>query len=221
MRVEYLSYSIQRRNPVYGLTEKEIEIESIKSIAQGDSCNVYRVCFENHWGTHVDGPAHFFLNGKRIAHYNAEFWHFTSPQVIPVNAEPGQIISMDDLLVTIDSKTDLLLLQSGWSRYRGQDSYSLRNPGLSPEIGFWLRKERLCLRAIGFDFVSVSSFENRELGRIAHRAFLDPDGYGNPIVIIEDMCLQGDMQDLKEVWVAPLLVDSIDSAPCTVLGVFK
>ena len=76
------------------------------------------------------------------------------------------------------------------------------------------------VQAIGMDWISVSSFENRELGRQAHRAFLNRDGEGHPVLIIEDMDLSADLNGLREVWVAPLLVEGIDSAPCTIIGIF-
>jgi hypothetical protein len=62
--------------------------------------------------------------------------------------------------------------------------------------------------------------ENRELGRQAHRAFLNPESDGYPILIIEDMDLSANLNGLKQVWVAPLLVEGIDSAPYTIIGIF-
>jgi len=39
----------------------------------------------------------------------------------------------------------------------------------------------------GFDSISVSSFQNRMVGREAHRAFLDPKA---PILLLEDIDLR-------------------------------
>ena len=38
-------------------------------------------------------------------------------------------------------------------------------------------------------------------------------------MLIEHMDLSTDLQNLKEVWVAPLLIEGVDSAPCTVVGI--
>ena len=70
------------------------------------------------------------------------------------------------------------------------------------------------LKAIGLDIVSISSFQHREVGRIAHKEFL-----GRNILLIEDMYLS-DTGVPNSVIVAPLRVDYIDSAPCTVIGFY-
>ena len=220
-RIEYLSYPFEQNNPVYGRPDQPMIINPVKSIESGDTCNVYSFTMENHWGTHVDCPAHFFTNAPRITDYAAEYWFFSNPQVINIEVKAGQIISPNDLPDRVAETTDLLILKTGWYRYRKNPYYCLENPGISPELGTWLRKERKNIRAIGFDFISLSSYVNRMIGRQAHQVFLNPDSEGNPILIIEDMCLGADLKGLKEVWVAPLRLSSVDSAPCTVIGVFN
>ena len=137
-----------------------------------------------------------------------------------IKVKAGQIITQNDFSDSINSKTDLLLFQSGWSKFRGKEIYSLYNPGLSSELGLWLRQEHSSIRAVGIDWVSVSSFQHRELGRKAHKAFLDPSGKAAPIVLIEDMNLLDNLDNLREVLIVPLLVDTIDSVPCTAIGIF-
>lgn len=219
-RLEYLSYPLQQSNPVYGKPDQVISIKPDKSIDLGDTCNVYTITMENHWGTHVDCPAHFYSNAKRVTDYPADYWLFSNPQVMNLECKNGQIITLDDLPESIEEKTDCLIIKTGWYKHRMHPVYCLENPGISAELGLWLRNERKNIRAIGFDFISVSSYASREVGRQAHRAFLDPEGNNNPILIIEDMYLGYDLHILKELWVAPLLISSIDSAPCTVIGAF-
>lgn len=218
--IRYLSYKLSPFIPAYGSTRQRLEVREVKSIASGDSCQTFWIGMENHWGTHVDCPAHFFIQGSKVTDYPCGFWLFKKPQVVKIDAEPGQIITKRDLSDDIDEETDLLLFQSGWSRFRGKDIYSFRNPGLEPELGLWLRQMYPSLRAVGIDWVSISSFLHRDMGHEAHRAFLNPNAEGHPILIIEDMNLSADLHDLKEVMVAPLLVERIDSATCTVMGFF-
>jgi kynurenine formamidase len=73
-------------------------------------------------------------------------------------------------------------------------------------------------RAIGVDFVSSSSISHRDDGRAAHRAFLAPNDPGEPILLIEDMDLSADLSQLMRVVVAPLRVEGMDSACCTIIG---
>jgi kynurenine formamidase len=176
---------------------------------------------ENHWGTHVDCPAHFFSGGKAVSDYDAEFWFFEHPQVVNLDLQPGQLVSITNLTEHINFETDLLLLKTGWGAFRERSVYSLNGPGISPELGLYLRREYPGLRALGFDFISISSYANRAVGREAHRAFLDPAGENAPLPLIEDMNLSSDLSNLLAVWVAPLIVKEIDSAPCTVFAIFK
>ena len=66
------------------------------------------------------------------------------------------------------------------------------------------------------DLISISSYSNRDEGRKAHHAFLNPIE-GEPILLIEDMKLDH-VTRLKKVIVAPLLIDNADGSPCTVLA---
>lgn len=217
-KITLLSHPYTSKVPVYGGGSEFIDIRSIKSIQAGDSCNVYYFGMNNHWGTHVDGPNHFHESGMTVVDYPPETWFFTSPKLVSLELEPGQIVNVADLVDHVDGDVDFLLIQSNWTRFRGEDVYGRNNPGLSPDIADWLRHFPR-IRAVGIDWISVSSFANRELGREAHRAFLKPDG--PPFLLIEDMNLSdiGGNLLLKQVVVAPLFVTGLDSVPCTVYGI--
>lgn len=206
--------------PVYGGVG-QVDINVVRFIEMGDSANVFRITFENHWGTHVDAPNHFFCHGAKICQYPASFWIFDSPQIISVELKPAEVIGYGKWLDVLAKNTDLLLFRSNWSEFRKSTTYYTDNPGLSPEIGFYLRKHYPSLRAIGIDWISISSYCHREVGRQAHRAFLDPDGEGKPIILIEDMNIPTHTTSLREVRVFPLIIEGIDSAPCTIIGEFR
>lgn len=72
------------------------------------------------------------------------------------------------------------------------------------------------MSTVGMDLISVSSQLNRPAGRAAHRAFLDPEGEGEPVRLIEDMALQDCPGQLACVFVFPLLLEDADGAPVTV-----
>lgn len=216
---KYLSHRLDNVIPVYR-GSASLNISQIKSISEGDTTNSYRSILESHWGTHVDAPNHFFNNGEKIVDYPPEFWFFKSPEVIQITLNPSEILACDKWIESIRPDSDILLLQSGWGKFRGHDEYSLKNPGLHPDVGFFLRRRYPNLRAIGIDWISISSYQNRMLGREAHKAFLDPAGKNNPVLIIEDMELRSDLNSLKEIIVVPLIIDGFDSAPCTVIGKF-
>ena len=220
MRFRYLSYSLESENPVYGGGSASLNLRKTKSIAFGDSANVCQFMIGGHIGTHVDSPNHFFEDGKKIADYPAEFWIFKTPGIIRVTLEPSEALKCGKWLDSIAPAADILLLQSGWSAMRGERKYGMENPGIDPEVAFYLRKRYPKLRAVGIDWISVSPYSDRTLGRKAHQAFLDPAGDNNPIAIIEDMDLSCDLKGLREVFVVPLRVRESDSTPCTIIGGF-
>ncbi|HAG91205.1 MAG TPA: hypothetical protein DCL41_05005 [Bdellovibrionales bacterium] len=113
---------------------------------------------------------------------------------------------------------DFLLLRTGFEKRRGEESYWNNNPGFLPEVGFWLREEFPKVRAIGFDFISLTCFQKRELGREAHRAFLNPFKDKPPILIVEDMKLAHAPHTLRRIHLAPLMIENADGAPVTVLA---
>jgi kynurenine formamidase len=219
-KFRYLSYPLSQVVPAYGCEHVELTLKQIKSIRQGDPCNTFWLGLENHFGTHVDAPAHFYADGMTIAEYFPETWFSHRPCVIRIEVKENELIGIDSLAGHIPETADMVLVQSGFHRFRGTEKYTCHNPGLKPEVGIWLREKYPSVRLVGFDFISLSSFQNRNLGREAHRAFLDPHGVGVPILIIEDMDLSCELSGLLSVWVVPLRVVGLDSAPCTVIGVF-
>ena len=130
--------------------------------------------------------------------------------------EDSQIIQPELLNKKLDPSTDLILIRTGYEKFRGTNRYTLTPPGLSSKTAEFLRTHYPKLRCIGMDLISISSYSDREEGRKAHHAYLNPDT-GNPVLIIEDMKLSS-INYLKKVIVAPLLVDEADGAPCTVFG---
>ncbi len=161
----------------------------------------------------------FFDNGMKVVDYPADFWIFHKPQIIAVKAGPGEIISKEGLSEDVNPESDLLIFKSGWSKRRDEGEYCLRNPGIEPALGVWLRKSFPNIRALGIDWVSVSSYVHRDIGRKAHFEFLNPAGAGHPILLIEDMDIPEDLQSLNQIWALPLRVEELDSSPCTIIGV--
>lgn len=219
MGYRYLSYILKNDNPSYGGSET-IKINRMKSISNGDSANVYQFSLKSHCGTHIDAPNHFFDDGNRVSDCPAEFWLFKFPQAIRVDLKPSEVLNRGKWTESIKPDSDILLFQSGWAKVRGSKAYSSENPGIHPDVGLYLRQNYPRLRAIGIDWISISPYRNRPLGRKAHRVFLDPKGENNPVFIIEDMDLSGDLKRLKRVFVFPLRIEALDSSPCTAVGDF-
>jgi kynurenine formamidase len=117
------------------------------------------------------------------------------------------------------------LIKTGFSRFRNdrEETYIFHNPGLAPDLGQWIRTNTK-IRMIGFDFISLSSYAHRGLGREAHLAFLASHGYEgkgiDPVLIMEDMDLSKIIESPKQILVSPLRFERADGAPITVFGYY-
>lgn len=224
----YLSYLITEDSPRYG-DKGDVDIPRTRQISKGHTSNNSELHFATHFGTHIDAPFHFFEQGKTIDDFYPEFWFCNNPYLINYSAISEEIIGVDTLLSqlsTMPDDCDCLLINTNFSRFRNDDkqTYIFHNPGISPEVGIWLRKNT-SIKMIGFDFISLSSYAHRDLGRDAHRAFLAELEIGgnnkDPILIIEDM----DLSKLKicpsKVIVSPLRFEMADGAPVTVFGIYE
>ncbi len=221
MRKIWLSHKLSNKTPAYGAGEG-FKSKQLNSIANGDSCNTALWTFPNHLGTHLDAPRHFYDEGITLDNIDPSFWAFNSVSVVEVSGyEDGDIIEQNDVLPFIEGSPELLLIKTGMGKFRNEKKYWENNPGLSPELGNKLKEKHKTLRAVGFDFISVSSWQNRSLGRKAHRSFLEPSD--NSIVLIEDMDFSriNAKAEIIRVTVLPLRVENSDGAPCTVIAEIK
>ena len=209
----FLTHYINATTPLYGGQNTPI-IQKDKDMSKGDSANTSNLVLSNHTGTHVDFPYHFSLEGKTINGYMAADFVFHDPFLLNLDAHANQIIDLKNELTCLPEKTDLLMLKTGFEAYRQTEDYWKNNPGLLPELAEKLKNQCPGLRAVGMDFISVSSFNNRKLGREAHKQFL----LIHDLLLIEDMKLCEMTSQPKEVTIAPLMIDKIDGAPVTVIA---
>ncbi len=220
----YLSYVLSEDTPTYGDKGLCI-IEQVKKILKGDSSNNSQLHISSHTGTHIDAPYHFCSDGKTIDTYPPEFWFCNRPYLIDTNiSDIIRLDSIKDQLDQIPDSTDILLFRSGFEKSRdsqNKSQYIFNNPGIEAKIGFWLRENK-SIKIIGMDFISLSSYVDREEGRCAHRAFLCPyekEGITfDPILIVEDMKLAHFDEKLNNIIVMPLRTQNGDGAPVTVIG---
>ena len=215
-----LSYPLSVDTYGYG-GEKSLRIKKDKLISKGDSCNTSVLIFPNHLGTHIDCPNHFFTSGKKLSQYKIEEFIFSKPAILDCPKQENELITLDDIRGNLKKlkEKDILLLRTGFYRYRSSLKYAMKNPGIGPEAARFIRKNLTNVRCIGVDSISVSPYGNRKIGRETHRIFLQKRSFeGQPVCIIEDMDLSGNLMGLKKVFVAPLFIKGVDSAPCTVFG---
>jgi arylformamidase len=210
----YLSYFMDDKTPIYG-GSKGIKIKDNSSIENGDTANTKILSFHNHSGTHIDFPNHFILNGKKSDDYTADFWIFDNPFLIEVPVTDDELINIDhELLNSIPSNTDFLIFNTGFYKLRNDTKFWKHNPGFSPLMAEKLKLQCPYLRVIAMDTISLTSFQNRKIGRIAHKKFL---GDSN-LLIVEDINLKELNSQPKKIMCFPLMIKGIDGSPVSIIA---
>jgi kynurenine formamidase len=214
----YLSYLIDDNTPVYG-GKKTYVFKHDKKIKKGDTCNSMKWSLSNHTGTHIDFPRHFSENGNTVDDYQADFWVIDKIAVLEIEGtKPAQILAPNDFAMElVPESTQLLLVKTGFLKFRSNEIYWKKNPGIHPDVADMLRKECPDLKILGLDTISLSSYADRNLGRDSHKAFLD---HNRPILLLEDLDLNqvDNNTALKRVVISPQRVSGADASPCTVLA---
>lgn len=210
----FLSYELSKSTPCYRGLYK-LGLKKINSIDRQDSSNVTEVSLSSHLGTHIDFPRHFLQFGKSGDRYTAGHFVFNEAKAIEVPKNMGLIYQQDLAIGGLDKSLEILLIKTGMGNLRSASAYKQNYPGIHHECAGFLERVFPNLRAIGLDLISLSSVQNREEGRLAHREFLR-----RGIWIIEDMNLSkiSKKSQFKQITVAPLLFKNCDGAPCAVLA---
>ena len=213
-----LSHILRTDTPSYGNRDKLI-IESLSNITEGATANSSKWIFSsNHLGTHIDTPKHFFDNGKTIIELPLSFWFSDKIQLIDIPLNEACLVKVDDVVNKINYDIEVLLIRTGYEKFRETDKYWCDNPGISAEVGYWLRGNYPKIKMIGFDFISLTSWKFRDEGKKAHKAFLNPDADGNSICIIEDMSLNNINHTINKINVIPIFIENANGSPVTVFA---
>jgi arylformamidase len=216
-RHSFLNHPINERTPSYGNRDK-IEIRSTSRIADGSTANNSSLFFSvNHIGTHVDVPKHFYDDGATVTDIPENDWVFERVYLVDVPCHEARLIGLADLPIdSIPTDVDLLLIRTGFELSRFEDRYWNAYPGLDPSWCKLLRKHA-SIRAVGFDFISLTSPLFKSEGKEAHLILLQEMG-DRFVMIVEDMRLQHLTASPKRVVMLPLLVYDGNGGPVTILA---
>lgn len=217
----FLSHILNTSTPTYGNRNKFEQVKK-SDIYKGDVANDTSISTTVHIGTHIDMPYHFFEDGQTIEDFDADFWVFKKPLIIEIKQE--ELIVNEQLINrlnnTDDIGYDILIVKTGICEIREDKKFWNENYGFHPDIYDILVSTFPSIRVFGFDSISVSSIQNRTLGRESHKRFLNPK---KPILLLEDMNLKNidENTKFKEIIVSPLRISNSDGLPCTVFGRFN
>lgn len=211
MKVVVLSHDINQMTPLYG-GRGRVAISQEKAVRRGDSCNLSRVSMSVHASTHVDLPYHFIEKGKTLEDYTPNDWIFDNVVVKEIEIGPSGVIDTKALKdINRNTDADLLIIKTGYEKFRGKRNYIWDSPVVSSSLAHFIKVRLPNLKAVGFDFISLSSMRDRLEGRKAHRSFLK-----NDIIVIEDMKLSGLNDKPDYILISPLCIKKIEASPVTV-----
>lgn len=223
-RYRVLSYPINAATPMYGTAPGPV-LENYRRIADKDQSNSYIISVHNHTGTHIDAPKHFADDGKSISDYHVGELIFNNPIIIDCPKTGATLITPDDLQPVLNQLQviDCLLLHTGYGQFRNKEKYRTHNPGIAPETILRIREDYPNIRCVGIDCISISSFQHRSEGWEAHRAaFIEGVGFGEPLLLIEDMKLDAvSGENIEKMFIIPWQIEGIDSSPCKIIAVIK
>jgi len=219
-----ISYPLNEKDPGWPGNPK-IEIAPYTLISQGNGSNQYEVTLFNHFGSHMDAPRHFVEEGKCLVHLSLDYFFFDSPLLLDIPKTYSELVERSDLEAyqTEIQRADLLMIRSGFSKQRFEDpeGYSYRGPGFSSSAAQYLMDHFPHLRGIAMDWISLSSYSHRKEGGLAHRYVLG-DFHDHHMVIIEDLNFEElNQEKLSKVIALPVLIQGVDSGPCTVVAEMK
>lgn len=217
-----LSHILRQDTPSYGNRDKVV-IRVNSTIMAGETANSSCwVLSNNHIGTHIDVPRHFCMEGKKTTDYPIGDYVFDICHLVDMPKQEACLLRPVDFEgIEIPQDIELLLIRTGYEKLRSDSAYWNNNPGLSPELADYLRERFPNLRCLGFDFISVTSWQHRAEGKLAHKAFLAPEDGSREIWCIEDMSLTKANGELGRVVISPILVEDGNGACVTVIAEIK
>jgi arylformamidase len=176
------------------------------SIKAGGVCNVTRLDFGAHSGTHVDAPVHFIDGAPGIEGVPLEA--LVGPAVVVDATGPESHITPADLdAMGIPKGTARLLFKTSNSALWELPGFSAEFLGLTPEAASALVEGGV--RLVGIDYLSIAPFGDPVP---THRALL-----GAGVAILEGLDLRSVAPGRYDLICLPVLIPGSDGGPARTL----
>ena len=188
-----------------------IQWENIKD----DGYNLELLFLSSHTGTHLDAPYHFLEKGKRI--------HEISLKRLVVDAILVKIRKRGDQPIT---KTDIqkfekkhgkipnestVIFWTNWQKMIKNDSYFVKNPGLSVTAAKYLISKKTNL--VGIDSPSIDLGKEKRF--LVHHLFAK-----NDVLIVENLANLDKIKSWKfQLAVLPMKLKNATGAPVRAVGI--
>jgi arylformamidase len=205
--MEWLDISVPIRAGMVSFPgDPQISMSLPISIRQGDVCNVSRLDFGVHSGTHVDAPIHFIDGASGIEGVPLDA--LVGPAVVADGRHLQSHITPADLEgMAIPRGTERLLFKTRNSALWDLRGFSEEFLALTPEAAAALVERGI--RLVGADYLSIAPFGDPGP---THRALL-----GAGVVILEGLDLRAVEPGAFELMCLPVLIPGSDGGPARAL----
>jgi arylformamidase len=176
------------------------EFQPSSRISQGAGCNVSKVSFSTHVGTHCDAPWHFEDAGKRVDQIDSSVFFGDATLIEIPNVDA---ISADDL--GSSPLPARILLKTKNSAHPANGPFRADYVAVAADAAQRMADEGV--RFVGVDYLSVAPF--KQPGQDTHHILLS-----NDIFVVEGLLLDGFRAGVYPVVVLPMLIEGADGAPC-------
>jgi len=187
-----LSVAVRARMPVYP-GDPPVEIDTPIALAKGDAANVSRLRLGAHTGTHVDAPAHFLGEGRRVIDLPLDAL-IGEARVVEIPDTVGAI-GPEHVTDTTIKAADHVLFKTRNSSFWADDRFHQDFTFITPDAARALVAARV--RLVGIDYLSVEAFTSAN--HETHRVLLAAD-----VVILEGLDLSGIAPGVYELLCLPL-----------------
>ena len=184
------------------------EIEKIKSMENGDSCQITKINTPVHVGTHIDAPMHFIEGGRDISSIPMDI--FIGPVYVAELMDHDRISAKDLIEAKIPEGVTRLLLKTKNSKLwqNLKHSFHKNYVAITPDAAQWIVDQNTQL--IGIDYLSIELYG--EMDHQTHKILL-----GKDVVVIEGLDLNEINDGYYELLCLPIKIEGSDGAPARII----
>ena len=199
MKIYDITAAIGDNMPVYG--NERPTVNRVAKIEEGAPYNFTTLAFTTHTGTHADMPAHFVLDGATCDTVPLTYFYGKAKVIrVPVTSH----VTRADLLPHDIQAGDILLIDTGQSKYMGQGAFKQDFIALTPDAAAYLVEKQV--KTVGIDYLSIDPYGAE--GFPAHKLLL-----GSGVAVLEGLVLENVPEGEYILSALPLKIAGGDGSP--------
>jgi arylformamidase len=209
MRFHDITVPLSSKIPIYP-GDPKLEIESWKSLANGDTANLTFLRLGAHTGTHVDAPSHFIKDAARVDSLSLEY--LIGPAEVIHVPDDFYAVGAEFIEKNVKPGTERVLFKTRNSQFWRDELADFQTNFTYLELQGAHRLVEIGIKLVGIDYLSIEKFKSSN-----HATHLSLLSQG--IVILEGLNLTNIAPGSYELICLPLKIASGDGdgAPARVV----